>query len=115
MNIKTKIGSSLILVILFIILIYTIPISNSALYYNGTYENFQYHGQDSSVTFKAGSINFYSNIFTFQNIKNVNIMKKGDDIFYNNSNVRAEYNKGYCYEIEYKSNDHSEKILYNTH
>lgn len=92
MNIKTKIGL-LILFILIIIFIYSIPISNSAIYYKGTYEDFHYHGLNSFVTLKAEGIRFDSGIFIFRNIKNVTIKKNGDNLFYNTSTVHAELNE----------------------
>ena len=92
MNINTNIVLFFLVILIIISIIYSFPISNSDIYYTGTYEDFRYHGQKSMVTLKAEGISFDSGEFIFRNIKNVTIKKNGDNIFYNTSTVRAELN-----------------------
>ena len=94
-----KILISLFLIIVFLLLYFLFcPISNPSIEYKGISENFNINGQNLKVKLNANQFDIQSNIIKFNNVKNVEIEKEGQNIFIaNRSNIIAEYN----YEEDY--------------
>ena len=84
----------LILSIIFIIYLF-IPISNPFISYEGTSNDFNFHGKNSLIILDAQNIYVNSNIIIFRDVKNI----KKDGIGINGSSIQLKNNNKNVFEL----------------